>query len=253
MKNNVNHDTCKQCKLCIDVCPTNYIGFNENKLIHFIPERAEICIECGQCMAVCTTDSIVISKYSYNEHFKPAPKNTIGPDQFSNFISSRRSVRNFKDQEVEKEVIEKLLDTLKYAPYGAQPNKVEITIVNKRQTIEKLLPPTEKFLNNIVKWVENPFIRRMIKRKNSAETFNTIVNHLYPIAKLDNYNLKYGDRITRGAPALLIFHAEKGAEEHTSNAMIYATYVMLAIHAMGLGASMNGIMPATINKVDEVR
>lgn len=93
----------------------------------------------------------------------------------------------------------------------------------------------------------------MIKKKKGPETFNTLKNHLYPIAKLENYKLEYGDRITRDAPALIIFHADKGAPEHTNNSIIYATYTILAAHALGLGACMIGIVPNAINKVPEVR
>lgn len=79
------------------------------------------------------------------------------------------------------------------------------------------------------------------------------VNNLYPISKLKNYKLEYGDRITRNAPVLIIFHAAEGAEAHSKNSMIYASYTMLAAHALGLGAAMNEIVPAAINKNKKVR
>jgi len=73
------------------------------------------------------------------------------------------------------------------------------------------------------------------------------------MSKMENYKLKYGDRITQGAPALIIFHADTAAEEHTHNALIYTTYTMLTAPAMGLGSTLNGIMPAAINKVSELQ
>lgn len=73
------------------------------------------------------------------------------------------------------------------------------------------------------------------------------------MSKLENYKHKYGDRITRGAPALLILHADKGAEEHTNNSLIYSTYLMFAIHSLDLGGAMNGIIPAAINKNKEIK
>lgn len=66
------------------------------------------------------------------------------------------------------------------------------------------------------------------------------------MSELGNYKLEFGDRITRNAPALLIFHAENGAEEHTNSSLIYATYSILAAHAIVLGATMIGIVPAAI-------
>jgi len=253
MENTVNHQTCIKCKLCIEVCPVNIIGVDETGMVNFIKERESICLECGQCMAICSTDSVKIKKYTYEKNFAKLPEHLFSHQQLTDFISSRRSVRNFKDKKVDKQTIEKILESLKYAPYGAEPNKVEITVVNDRATIEKALPLTEAFLDHIVKWIEHPIISRIIRYKKGIETFNTIKNHLYPIAKKGNYQLKYGDRITRGAPALLILHADKAAEEHSHNALIYATYLSFAIHALGMGGSMNEIIPAAINKDPKVR
>lgn len=249
----VDHDVCKKCKLCIEVCPVKMIRIDSSGFVNFIPEREHICLECGQCMAVCTTDAIKVGYYSYQEHLFKLPEHTVDHQLFLDFLSTRRSVRNFKEKSVEKEVLEQILESLQYAPYGAEPNKVEVTVVNKRDIIEQALPLTEHFLDNIIRWVENPIVSHIIKYKKGSETFNTIKNHLYPMSKLENYKLKYGDRITRGAPALIVFHADKSAEEHTNNALIYATYSMLAIHAKGLGCTMNGIIPAAINKVNEIR
>ena len=65
--------------------------------------------------------------------------------------------------------------------------------------------------------------------------------------------MQYGDRSTRGAPAVIIFHADKGAEEHSDNSLIWATYAMMAAQSLGLGATMISLVPAAINKVKEVR
>jgi ferredoxin len=253
MKNEIDNNKCKKCKLCIEVCPVNIIGIDENGLVNFISEREEICLKCGQCMAVCSTNAVKILKYSYEKDFDELPRGSFNFQEYKDFVSTRRSVRNFKNKLVEKETIEQLLEVLQYAPYGAEPNKVEISIINNRKKIEEILPLTEKFLDDIIKWVDSPIVSRIIKFKKGIETYNTLKNHLYPMSKLENYKLKYGDRITRDAPVLMVFHADKGAEEHTHNALIYATYVMFAIHSMGLGATLNGIVPAAINKVDELR
>jgi len=253
MFNSINTNTCKSCKLCIEVCPCNIISINDNNEVHFIKEREHICIECGQCMAICSTKSVQLKNFLYDKNFKDLPDNQVDYERLSSFYANRRSIRNFKNKPVSNELLKKIIYTLDYAPFGASPNKVEITVVNNRKIIEKSLPFIVDFLDNIVKWIENPFISYMIKKKEGLETFNTLKNHLYPIAKQENYKLKYGDRITRDAPAIIIFHANKGAEEHTDNSIIYATYAMLAAHSLGLGVSMISIVPAAINKLPEVK
>lgn len=253
MKNFIDLTTCKSCKSCIAVCPVNLLDINDKKEVFFIPERESICLKCGQCMAVCSTDSVHIEGYSYDKNFYKLPENPVNMTAFNQLLAHRRTIRNYKDKEVTKEVIEDLLETLSYAPYGASPQKVEITVVNNRAFIEKQLPIIEKFLDDIIKWVDSPIVSRIIKKKKGIETFNTLKNHLYPMSKLGNYKLKYGDRISRDAPALMIFHADKSSEEHTNNALIYSTYVMLALTARGLGGGMNGIIPAAINKVAQLK
>ncbi len=253
MESNINQEICSKCKFCIEVCPCNIIGVNTEEEVSFIPERTSICLKCGQCMAVCKTKAITANGLSYDNDFLDLAQNNIGYKNFVDFLANRRSVRNFKNKPISNETIKQILDSISYAPFGAEPDKMCITVVNDRKKIESTLPHIENFLDNIVKSIENPIVSYMIKRKNGQEKFNTIRNHLYPIAKLGNYKLKFGDRITRDAPAILVFHAEKGAEAHTNNSLIYATYSILAAHALGLGATMIEIVPAAINKVKEVR
>ncbi len=253
MKNSIDQSKCKKCKLCMEVCPCNILDMNENGEVYFIPGREVICQHCGQCMAICSTGAIHVEGLDYGKELIELPDHNVDPGSFTDFLANRRSIRHFKDKPVPDEVIGRILDPLSYAPYGCEPGKMHITVVNNRETIESALPHIEEFLDNIIKWIDHPIASRMIKRKKSAETFNTIRNHLYPISASGNYKLEYGDRITRNAPALMIFHAPVDAEEHTRNAMIYATYAMLATHAMGLGASMNGLVPAALNKEGKIR
>jgi len=215
----------------MEVCPCNIIGINERQELHFINEREKICLECGQCMAICSKQAITIKGLSYEENILKLPDYSMNHKDFISFLSTRRSIRNFEDTPVPDEMIDQILDALSYAPYGAAPEKVNISVVNNRDVIESALPHMEEFLDNILKWMNSPVASFMIKRKKGMETYNTIKNHLYPISKLENYKLKFGDRITRNAPAILIFHSEKDAEEHTNNSLIYATYVMLTAQA----------------------
>ena len=253
MKNYINEEICSHCKLCIQVCPCNCIEANAQDETIFIAERESICLKCVQCMAICRSKAVQIDGLSYSEDLFDLPEYSFNEKDFLNFLSARRSVRNFKDKPVPDEMIQKILESVWYAPFGSHPEKVQITVINNRKKIEESLPYISKFMDGIVSMIENPIASFFAKRIAGKETFNTVKNHLYPISKLGNYKLEYGDRISRGAPAVIIFHAEKGAEAHTNNSLIYSTYAMLAAHSLGLGATMIEIISAAINKVKEVR
>jgi len=253
MSRTIKQELCEKCRRCMEICPCHVIGINQNQEVHFIRERESICLNCGQCMAICSTKAITVNGLSYGENVFDLPENKVDYEAFMDFLANRRSFRNFRNKAVPDSMLQKIVDSISFAPYGAAPEKVHITIINGREKIEAALPFISKFLDDIVRWIENPLASFIIRNKNSQETFNTLKNHLYPISKSGNYNPELGDRITRGAPALILLHAEKGAEEHTNNALIYATYMNLAAHSLGLGATMIGIVPAAINKVAEVK
>ena len=253
MKNYINKEICSSCKLCVKVCPCNCFEANAQDEIIFRSERESVCLKCLQCMAICRSKAVQIDSVSYSEDLFDIPEYNVNEKEFLNFLSARRSVRNFKDKPVPDELINKILKSIWYAPFGAHPEKVKITVINKRGKIAESLPYISKFMDGIVSMIENPIVSFFARRIAGEETFNTVKNHLCPISKLGNYKLEYGDRISRGAPALIIFHAEKGAEAHTNNSLIYCTYAMLAAHSLGLGATMIEIISAAINKVKEVR
>jgi len=253
MPSNINQEICSKCKLCIEVCPCNILGMNKTEAVNFIHERITICLNCGQCMAICRTKAIAINGLSYDKDVIDLPKNNIDYKKFVDFLANRRSVRNFRDKPISNEIMDQVLDAISYAPFGAESEKICIAVVNDRKKIESALPHIAHFTDNVVKWIENPIASYMIKRRSGSEKYNTLKNHLYPMAKLGNYKLEYGDRITRNAPAIIIFHASRDAEAHTNNSLIYATYTMLAAHAIGLGATLIEIVPAAINKAKEVR
>jgi ferredoxin len=248
--NSINQSSCKNCGICAEVCPNNIIGQNGN--IHFIQEREHLCLQCGQCMAICPTKSVQVKGLSYND-FYDFPRNKSNYKSFVEILSGRRSVRSFKNRPVSDEYIDEIVDSVSYAPFGAAPEKMEISVINNRETIESALPLISDFLNGIKRLIENPVTSKFLKLLTGKEEFQTIQNHIYPIAKGGIYNLDNGDGITRGAPTIITIHAPKDAEAHTNNGVIYATYIMLAAHAIGLGATMTECVIPPINRSKKLK
>lgn len=202
MQNHINNQICSKCRLCIEVCPNKCIAINDQDYVAFIPERETICLQCGQCMAICKTKAVQIHGISYNEDLFELPDNGVNHEGFVNFLANRRSVRNFKKNPVPDELIDKIISSIHFAPFGSHPEKVEITVINDRAIIESSLPYISKFMTDIVSFIENPVKSFFIKRAAGLEEFNTVKNHLYPISKSGNYKLENGDQIARGASGI---------------------------------------------------
>jgi nitroreductase/NAD-dependent dihydropyrimidine dehydrogenase PreA subunit len=246
MQNEIDQSLCRNCGICTEVCPNKVIG--QNGSTHFKKEREHLCQQCGQCMAVCPSKSVQVEGLSYDNDFCELPANKNNYENFIEVLSTRRSVRTFKNRPVSVELLDEIINSVSYAPFGAAPEKMEISIINNRETIESALPLISDFYRGLEKMIENPIASRLLRLLEGKETFRTIKNHLYPIAKGGNYNLENWDGITRGAPTLITIHAAKDAEAHTNNGVIYATYIMLAAHAIGLGSTMIECLIAAINR-----
>lgn len=69
-------------------------------------------------MAICPTQSYVVKGLSYSKDFFEM-SDPIAPDiVFFNMIATRRAIRNFKDKPVPKELLEKIVHAITFAPPG---------------------------------------------------------------------------------------------------------------------------------------
>ncbi|HAV10871.1 MAG TPA: hypothetical protein DCX22_04590 [Dehalococcoidia bacterium] len=86
-------------------------------------------------------------------------------------------------------------------------------------------------------------------------TMAVLENHIVPMmrARLPYLDTEKKDFITRGAPAMLLFHADKNAEIGGEDAGIYQSYALLSVHSLGLGATSIGLVPPPINRSKELR
>ena len=255
MAHSVKSETCTKCGLCAEVCPNQIIEWAQEKEPGFRADRVSLCFQCGHCMAVCPTQSITAGGLSYEKDFFDLPMGGLGECDFFNFLSSRRSVRNFQDKPVPKEMLQRIIDAVALAPMGLPPHKVEVTVAQNRAVIKKALPHLMKLYGDLNKWMKNPLAQFFMKRKMNQETFNTLKNHVVPVMEkgLPEMKEKGRDIFTRGAPALLLFHAHRDSENHTEDVQIALTYGLLAAHALGLGAAAIGLIPAAVERNRDLR
>jgi nitroreductase len=206
-------------------------------------------------MAICPSKSISVEELSYEKHFFDLPKGEIDANAFIDLLTSRRSIRVFKDTPVPRESLQKIVDAISLAPMGYPPSKVEVIVVQNRDTIEQTLPLMVKLYEGLAENMENPIARFFIRRKVKPEAFTALRNHVLPslMHRLPEMNAGQGDTITRGAPAMLLFHANRESGNHTVDVFIALTYGLLAAHALGLGATAIGLAPPAIERVPELR
>ena len=246
----INKNACNSCGLCVEICPNRIMATDGAKGISFRPDRLALCIKCGQCMAACPSQAIVVDALRYERDFFTLPKGSAEDMPFLEMIKTRRAIRVFKNQPVPKELLEKVVDAITFAPPGFTPLKTELTVVHDTSLIRQALPEMIKIYDGLVNAMDNPIARFMVRRRVGGTTFNTLKRHIVPMMKSRLPELKQGteDTITRDAPAMIIFHAHRDAEGYEEDIHIALTYGFLAVHALGLGGSAMSIISPPIQR-----
>ena len=136
-------------------------------------------------------------------------------------LSSRRSIRGYIRKPIEKEKVLQLLDVARYAPNGANRQIVRWLVINDPAKVHRIAEMT-------IDWM------KIVKEKNPA---------LYQEAKLELFVEPWElgqDRISRGAPCVIIAYAPKDERTAPPAAMIAIHQIQLAAPALGLGTTFTG-------------
>ncbi len=251
----INRETCNACGLCEDICPNLIMKNDGDGGIYLRSDRLPHCLKCGQCMAICPSQSIVVDGLEYSRDFFTLPAGPVTEMPFLEMIKTRRAIRVFKEQPVPRELLEKVVQAITFAPPRFTPLKTEVVVVQDASVIRQALPEMVKVYDGLIKAMGTPVARFFIRRKVGEAMFKTLVRHVVPLMKSRLPELKQGteDTITRHAPAMIIFHAHRDAEKYEGDILIALTYGFLAAHALGLGGTAIDLIPPAIQNSSHLR
>jgi len=226
---------CVQCGACVEVCPARV--FVKAEGVRAL--RPGGCILCGHCVAVCPVDAVVHRGFDGQE-FPPMPAEAEPSlDSLVGFLRSRRSVREFRQKDVPREVLEKLLDVARYAPTASNAQDVRFIVITDRQRIKALSRRITGWVPLLQRLARVPGVLAWASRSWGRKRLEGYLASLEGFAETLRAG---GDPIFYNAPALVITHAHKKNAFGIENSA-YATYhIALAAHAMGLGTCMVGFL-----------
>jgi ferredoxin len=93
----VNRETCRGDGICVEVCPEQVLEIAQGTAAT-VEKRAGACIDCGQCVAVCPTESLRMPSLPM-EGFPRLGRQPVGYEALLEFLRHRRSVRVFQDRQ----------------------------------------------------------------------------------------------------------------------------------------------------------
>ena len=221
----VDKSKCTHCGLCIKDCLTGCIGFDsDNFPLMKNPER---CISCQHCFAICPAGAISFDGKN------PEGSQSVGYDDILSLIKSRRSTRQYLDEEISDDTFEKLKEILPFVPTGCNSHSLHFSIVRKKSAMESIRNKVQDFL---VKILEQKILSPL------TDKFSFYKDAI----------LQGEDVIFRGAPHMIVASSPINAPCANIDPVIALSYLELYAGHLGLGTCWCGFAQAILSFCPEL-
>ncbi len=230
----INEETCVKCGFCAKDCPFGIIKAEPEEFPVLLDEKT--CIRCQHCFAVCPTASLSILGKDPEEATQ-LRKNLPEKDQLITLIKGRRSVRQYKDENLPAELIDEMLDAVWHAPTGHNSQQSLLTVVDEKETVAKIRDEIYTKLKDVLK-------KDGLKNHPAGEYFAMAVQ------MRDELGV---DIIFRGAPHILLISSPENGPSPVQDTHIALTTFDLLAPTMGVGTLWNGMLKWALGLFPEIK
>ena len=223
----VNKGTCTKCNQCVSDCPAMIIAMKDG-FPAIAAEQETGCYKCQHCLAICPTGAVSILG------LEPADSRSIvdgfpDPERLETLIKGRRSIRKYKNENLDPLLFQRLLHVASHAPTGKNTHQVRFTVFDDKEKLAKLRDKVMAGLSSLVR--DNALPEQM--------------GFFADFVKMwEEYRV---DVIFRGAPHLLFTSAPRDVPSPMQDCMIAMSYFELFAQANGVGTVWNGLAMWAIN------
>lgn len=219
----IDKEKCTQCGVCTHICWTHAMKKGEDGypvMSQNDPSDSwHSCWGCQRCMASCPTGALGICGKKPEDSATPDQRPT--PESVDALVLTRRTCRDFKQEDIPLEKINHILSLAATAPSAGCNQQVRFSVVTQKEVMKKL---SKKLWQGLLDNAEQGIF------PGSEEGFNE------KDFRLVERGINHGkDVIFRNAPHMLLIHAPKSPGSPTIDTAIALTYGELLFSAHGFG------------------
>ena len=249
----VDHVRCSSCGLCARVCKGQPLYMEDGKVM-VDQNRIFGCMACGHCMAVCPRDCIKVNGRDLVPEDMvtlPSYESRANYDSLQALMLARRSVREFRKREVERDTIDKIIAVAATAPMGIPPTDVAAFVIAGHDKVkafkDDLLASFKK-----MRWLFTPPMLWLMRLFVHKEEYEMLKSFIVPVIDIYDVKDREGeDYFLYDAPLMIFFYSSLYSDP--VDPTIAATYAMLAGESLGLGSCMIGCLGVVIQNDAKLR
>ncbi len=217
----IDETLCKQDGICAAECPMGIISWKKGAFPAPSARAADLCINCGHCVAVCPHAALTHEKMSPEDCLSVDKAMALTPSQTEHFLRARRSIRCFKQTPVEKKALTEAIRMASFAPSGHNIQPVRWHVISGREKVKE-------HAAMVIDWMK-------VAKKENPEFAKAL--HLDMLIGAWKFGI---DTVTRSAPTLIL--AQGAGKDRTAPqaCTIATTYLDLAAQSLGFGTCWCG-------------
>ncbi len=125
---------CVKCGACVRDCAFRALGTADDgfpRLAH-----SERCMRCQHCLAVCPVGAVTFDGFRAEDSVSTRGLDLPGLDAVENWMRTRRSVRKFAAEDVDRAALERVLKALGNVPTGCNARSLTFTCIPSRMAMD---------------------------------------------------------------------------------------------------------------------
>ena len=188
---NVDDSQCLRCGTGVRDCAFKVLSLDKSGLpIILHPEK---CMRCQHCFAICPVGAITFDGVKPSETVEIKNLELPNSTHIANWMRSRRSIRKFANEDVDPEVLDKVLKLLGNTPTGCNARALTFTCYPNRASMNEFralfLKAIEEHRDGeklLPRWLAVP----AIKLRNGAEDMFSVVRLGFSLFLLTKQHLE---------------------------------------------------------------
>jgi nitroreductase len=209
--------------------------------------RADWCIGCGHCVAVCPTEALAQELPPSERQPIPGPGSVPSPETLELLLRERRSVRRYREDPVPPAVLQRVLEAGRYAPTGSNSQNVHYLVLTSPEEISRLWDLTIAFYEKIFSWARGRLTGLFFSLFAGRKTVEYLRSTLAKVEYAGEQREKGKDILFYHAPVIILTHAESWDSSSSFNCSVALYHSSLLAHTLGLGCCFNGFLVNAAN------